>query len=100
MKWRGIRADTKEIVEISSTGKLISDIRVIEDEATGLPWISAGWIDLQVNGIAGYDFNGRQATLEDVEGVTRALHGKGVAAFHASELDAVANENRLIALGS
>ncbi|QJD87728.1 N-acetylglucosamine-6-phosphate deacetylase [Cohnella herbarum] len=81
MKWRGIRADTKEIVEISSTGKLISDIRVIEGEATGLPWISAGWIDLQVNGIAGYDFNGRQATLEDVEGVTRALHGKGVAAY-------------------
>jgi N-acetylglucosamine-6-phosphate deacetylase len=41
-------------------------------------WISAGLIDLQVNGYAGFDFNGPGCTVESVFGVVDALSATGV----------------------
>jgi N-acetylglucosamine-6-phosphate deacetylase len=43
-----------------------------------LPWISPGWIDLQVNGFEGFDFNDPEVSEKDVIGITQALHKVGV----------------------
>lgn len=47
------------------------------DEAGDL-WLSAGLIDLQVNGYAGLDFNGPDCTVDSVIGIVDALLATGV----------------------
>jgi N-acetylglucosamine-6-phosphate deacetylase len=47
-----------------------------------LPWISPGWIDLQVNGFAGLDFNRPSATQEEIAGALRVLFTTGVTRFY------------------
>lgn len=81
MRYEGRRPDTGEAVELEVRGEKIAAIRPLEDQERQLPWLSPGWIDLQVNGFAGYDFNSEQVTAEDIEGATRALHARGVAAY-------------------
>lgn len=92
MIWRGRRTDNGQVVEISADGQgRIAQIRALSGEellhnegeapSTGLPWISSGWVDLQVNGFGGYDLNGHVTTRQDVEGVTLALHKRGVASY-------------------
>ena len=82
MVWCGRIAGTNEAVEITAEQGLITSIRNVESkQAEHLPWISPGWIDLQVNGFGGYDLNGATTTLEDIEGVTRALLAQGVTTF-------------------
>ncbi len=44
-------------------------------------WISAGLIDLQVNGYAGRDFNGSEATVQSVIEIVDALLATGVTCF-------------------
>lgn len=43
-----------------------------------LPWLSPGLVDTQVNGYAGWDVNGPEASPEGVAGITRALAAAGV----------------------
>lgn len=84
MIWQGRDAITGQRVEVTVARERIAEIRGMadarEDEAGG-QWISAGWIDLQVNGFGGYDLNGETLTPEEIEGVTRALHARGVASY-------------------
>ncbi len=44
-------------------------------------WVLPGLIDLQVNGFAGFDLNGADATPETVAEVVRALWARGVTRF-------------------
>ncbi len=44
-------------------------------------YLSPGWVDLQVNGLAGYDVNAPSLQPEDVSQMTRRLWSEGVAAF-------------------
>jgi len=84
MKRRGKDAITGRTVEVTVSRECIVDVRdmeAAEEDAYGLPWISAGWTDLQVNGFGGYDLNGERMAPEDIEGVTRALHARGVCAY-------------------
>ncbi len=46
-----------------------------------LPWISQGFVDLQVNGYGGIDFNRRSLTVEDVAQVCLSLDRHGVTRF-------------------
>ncbi|MED4600432.1 amidohydrolase family protein [Paenibacillus validus] len=80
MRSRGIRFDTNEAVEVEISNGLIVSVRSIAEEE-GLPWISPGWIDLQVNGYNGFDFNGEITTVQDVAGVTESLYEKGVTRY-------------------
>ena len=41
-------------------------------------WLSPGWIDLQVNGFAGVDFNRPTTTQEELAGALRALFATGI----------------------
>lgn len=52
-----------------------------QSQSESFCWISPGWIDLQVNGFAGYDLNGEVTTPEDVFGVASALFPRGVTNF-------------------
>ncbi|WP_405065275.1 amidohydrolase family protein [Kribbella sp. NBC_01510] len=45
------------------------------------PWISAGLVDLQVNGFGGFDLNGEGVSVETVVGLREALRGVGVTTF-------------------
>jgi N-acetylglucosamine-6-phosphate deacetylase len=49
-----------------------------------LPWISPGWIDLQVNGFGGRGFNRPGLTASDVQFVTHALRQQGVTRYLAT----------------
>lgn len=79
---QGIRTDTGIAVEITvEAGMLKSITPLVDPPAEGLPWISPGFIDLQVNGYGGYDFNAETVSFADIEGVCRALHARGVALY-------------------
>lgn len=81
MKWQGKLITTGEAVQVEAADGVITKITRLLQADSNLPWVSAGWIDLQVNGFGGFDLNAEQTTLEDIEGVTRTLHAKGVATF-------------------
>jgi N-acetylglucosamine-6-phosphate deacetylase len=51
------------------------------DGGSGMPWVSGGLVDLQVNGYAGYDLNGDELTVETVAGLREALREVGVTTF-------------------
>lgn len=54
-------------------------IEAIESvDSTDLPWLSSGLIDLQVNGYAGHDVNGEEASVDAVEAITERLARAGV----------------------
>ncbi|GAB6928485.1 N-acetylglucosamine-6-phosphate deacetylase [Paenibacillus sp. JCM 10914] len=87
MLWRGRLSDTGESVEVrTKDGRITAITHIPLDDApcvssSDLPWISSGWIDLQVNGFGGYDLNGTVTSQGDIEGVTKALHKRGVALY-------------------
>jgi N-acetylglucosamine-6-phosphate deacetylase len=80
MKWKGRRYDTGQCVEVSAVvGKIAAIEPIPHDER--LPWLSPGWIDLQVNGFAGFDLNGETTRPEDVLDTTKALFACGVTGY-------------------
>lgn len=78
--WKGRHVESNECVEVTIRNGIIQSVSPIDDDKR-LPWISPGWIDLQVNGCAGYDLNHDNVTVEDVHGVTSCLWSKGVALY-------------------
>lgn len=84
MHWNGKRVEDGMMVQVHINEGIIDQVIPIADNDladVAVPWISAGWIDLQVNGFGGYDFNGDATYSEDVIGVTNQLHKKGVTAY-------------------
>lgn len=65
---------------VSVCEKQICSIKEIDNDPS-LPWISAGWIDLQVNGCFGYDFNKDSVQASDVINAASKLHTCGVTQF-------------------
>lgn len=80
MEWKGRLASTGVCVKITAEDSLIRSVTEIA-EFEHAPWISPGWIDLQVNGFAGFDFNGEVTTVEDVIGITKAMLARGVTSY-------------------
>lgn len=71
--------ETGQCIRILVEGEAIASIEKC-DEATDL-WISAGLIDLQVNGYLGFDLNGEDITPKTVIDLTQALLATGVTCF-------------------
>ncbi|WP_223627074.1 N-acetylglucosamine-6-phosphate deacetylase [Microbacterium sp. EST19A] len=70
---------------------------VAEDK--GLPWLSAGLVDLQVNGFAGHDVNG-ETSADEVIALTAALAAVGTTTYLPTIITASAQEtiNSLLAV--
>jgi len=68
-------------VAVTASGSLIESVRPASDAAAGDLWILPGFVDLQVNGYAGHDFNARRPSGDAAAAVTRALWPRGVTRF-------------------
>lgn len=65
-------------LEISG-GKIIRISELDTDQR--LPWIAPGFVDVQVNGYGGQEFNDPDLTVEKVEAVSRQLDADGVTGY-------------------
>lgn len=79
----GRRPDTFQAVRIAWSDGQITGIESAGSSATGeaFPWISPGFIDLQINGSQGLAFNDPGLTGAQVETVSRALAAWGVTCY-------------------
>lgn len=78
-EWTGKHWLTGEAITVTADNGVITDIRS-SGEDTGL-WIAPGLIDVQVNGMGGFNLNGRRPSPENLHGTLRALHKAGVTRF-------------------
>lgn len=63
--------------EVGIEGDRVTGVREVEAPGDA-PWVSPGFIDLQVNGFMGFDINADTVTAETVEAMVRALWTTGV----------------------
>src|ERR1041385_1330803 len=80
MKCKGIETSTRDFIEIQGDS-LITHLDPVLEVPSGEAWIAPGFIDLQVNGFAGVDFNSGAASLEDMARSIRMLFSTGVTRF-------------------
>src|SRR6202453_834871 len=83
MKLTGFDIRSGEAIVLEADGNgVISDVDPLLDpsEAEDL-WIAPGFIDLQVNGFAGVDFNAPETTRESIAHAIRAILSTGVTRF-------------------
>ena len=80
-------------IAVTVAGGLISDITFTE-QGEG-QWLSAGFVDLQVNGYAGHDLNGLTLDIATVRALCQAMLKVGVTSFLPTLI--TAPEVRLIA---
>ncbi len=79
MQIEGRLIETGDAVCLTVEGAAIAAMQSIE--ARSEAWIAPAFIDLQVNGYAGFDFNAADVTPETVAGIVRALWRRGVTAI-------------------
>lgn len=81
-QFTGRRYDTAEAATIEVAGGRIARIRPrLELQASTLPWIGPGFVDLQINGYGGQEFNELSLTLDDVERIVLSQAACGVTVF-------------------
>jgi N-acetylglucosamine-6-phosphate deacetylase len=80
MKCNGINVATGEHCEILF-GDLINGVEPLFSEPPDSSYISPGWIDLQVNGFAGVDYNSPSSSDEAIAASIRAIFRTGVTRF-------------------
>ncbi len=77
MKCSGINVATNEVVEVSF-GTSIESVEPVLRKLENPPFLAPGWIDLQVNGFAGVDYNSPTTAHEEIARSIRVLHSCGV----------------------
>ncbi len=80
MRIRGRRYDDGNAIEITIEGETITHIATTPDDSR-LPWIAPGFVDLQVNGYGGQEFNDLELTTEKVLRVSLAMDADGVTSY-------------------
>ena len=81
MKCSGIDASSGEHVEISF-GEVIDGVDSLLAPASDSVYVAPGWIDLQVNGFAGVDYNSPGASHEAIGQSIRTMFETGVTRFY------------------
>ncbi len=81
MKITGIDATTNAPVAVTF-GKTIEGIEPLPAGVSTNRFLSPGWIDLQVNGCAGVDYNSPDASPEEIARSIRFLFSTGVTRFY------------------
>jgi len=69
------------LVEVSYDG-LIDVVDTLIGEPPDPLWIASGWIDLQVNGFAGVDYNSPNTSHEEIARSVAVLHSTGTTRFY------------------
>ena len=83
----GRRYDTRQLVSIEiSAGRIARIIPLSPDEAalpqaSTAPWISPGFVDLQINGYGGHEFNEPGVTADHVRDICLAQDAHGIVGF-------------------
>lgn len=80
MKCSGVDVTTGEAVELFFDG-VVEGVDPLLVPEPGLPYVAPGWIDIQVNGFAGVDYNSPRASHEEIARSIRALFATGVTRF-------------------
>src|SRR5882762_5033397 len=80
MKCNGIDPSTGEQVEISFDD-FITGVDPLIYPLAETVYVSPGWIDLQVNGFAGVDYNSPSASHEEISRSIRSMFATGVTRF-------------------
>jgi N-acetylglucosamine-6-phosphate deacetylase len=80
MKCNGIDISSGAAVEVSFD-RAITGVDHLIRPLENAPFVSPGWIDLQVNGFAGVDYNSPASTHEQIAQSIRALLAGGVTRF-------------------
>jgi N-acetylglucosamine-6-phosphate deacetylase len=98
MKCNGIDVATGEQTEISFAD-FISGVDPLLSSQGDPAYLAPGWIDLQVNGFAGVDYNSGSTTHEAIAGSIRAIFRTGVTRFFPTVITG-SPEGMLSALGN
>ncbi len=77
MECSGVNLTTGEPVRITFNG-VITAVEPAGRLVSDPPWLAPGWIDLQVNGFAGVDYNDPSTPHEEIARSIRALRACGV----------------------
>lgn len=80
MQVRGRRYDDGASVSVTIDSGVITDITPVAAEPTD-PWLAPGFVDLQVNGYGGQEFNDFELTTEKVLRVSLAMDVDGVTSY-------------------
>jgi N-acetylglucosamine-6-phosphate deacetylase len=80
MKCNGVETSTRDFIEIQGESLITHVDPVLHAPEDGI-WIAPGFVDLQVNGFAGVDYNSASSTLEEVSKSIRAMFSTGVSRF-------------------
>jgi len=83
MKCSGIVLGTGQLAQVTF-GSVITAVEPVAGGLDDPPFVAPGWIDLQVNGYAGVDFNSPSTPHEEIGRAVRALRACGVARFFAT----------------
>ena len=76
--------ETGRVVRLRVDGDRVADVDAFEadsEPAKGLPWISPGFVDMQLNGYRGQEFSSDKLTLERVAEIVEATDSMGVVRF-------------------
>ena len=81
MKCRGRSVSTGERIEVEFDSVIQHVDPVLDPDADDDEWLAPGFIDLQVNGFAGVDYNAPEASHEEIASSIRTLFSTGVTRF-------------------
>ena len=79
MTVRGIHPGTRQTIDIRVKGETIERVEASTD--TTARFVSPGWLDLQVNGFAGVDYNDPASPVEEIARSIDVQRSTGVARF-------------------
>jgi N-acetylglucosamine-6-phosphate deacetylase len=96
MKCNGVETSTRDFIEIQGE-TLITHVDPVLDAREDGVWIAPGFVDLQVNGFAGVDYNSAASPLEEISKSIRAMFSTGVTRFFPTVITG-APEDMLAAL--
>ncbi len=77
----GINAATGDAIEIRF-GAAINSVDPVLGKVTDLPFVAPGFIDIQVNGFAGVDYNDPHSAHEEIARSIRDIFATGVTRFY------------------
>lgn len=81
-KIRGVHYQTNKPIELTIESGYITSQKDIEIDNGAEYFLTPGFVDIQINGYKGFDFNEKPLSLEDWEAVVQELLNAGVTTFY------------------